>query len=163
MRSCISSKSLFEKLSTCVVETALPRSSATLVPGKCGMLVNTYHIDVCMGYCSDSQAVLKRDVESGNAVGKRSCGGGTWLTSGARPPSGVPPVHRYSKMVSRCLMSSSANVVCFSTQETQPRVHKTCQGTCWQCGRTPEDYFLCGKCGTIQPPKEDVDIFQLFG
>lgn len=47
-------------------------------------------------------------------------------------------------------------------QKPESKQPMTCPGTCWHCGKTPEDYFLCGKCGTIQPPKEEIDAFELF-
>lgn len=34
---------------------------------------------------------------------------------------------------------------------------------CWRCGKTPEDIFLCGACGTIQPPCDSVDAYAVFG
>ena len=57
----------------------------------------------------------------------------------------------------------------FSTKSCQIRerhcpetIRHACEGTCWNCGKTPEDYFLCGNCGIIQPPDEKVDAFKIF-
>lgn len=37
------------------------------------------------------------------------------------------------------------------------------ESMCWRCGKTPEDLFLCGACGTIQPPCHSVDAYAIFG
>jgi len=42
-------------------------------------------------------------------------------------------------------------------------VHRMNDALCWRCGQTPVDIFLCGQCGTIQPPCQTVDAFAIFG
>ena len=42
-------------------------------------------------------------------------------------------------------------------------VHRMNDVLCWRCGQTPVDIFLCGQCGTIQPPCQTVDAFAIFG
>lgn len=47
-------------------------------------------------------------------------------------------------------------------QHCPEAIRHACEGTCWNCGKTPENYFMCGNCGIIQPPDKKVDAFKIF-
>lgn len=59
----------------------------------------------------------------------------------------------------RTLSTKSCKV---AEQHCPEAIRHACEGTCWNCGKTPENYFMCGNCGIIQPPDKKVDAFKIF-
>lgn len=84
---------------------------------------------------------------------------GTLEKNGLKPHNGQVAWGQCRVQGMKALSSKSCQV---PEQQCPEAIRHACEGTCWNCGKTPEDYFLCGNCGIIQPPDEKVDAFKIF-
>ena len=80
-------------------------------------------------------------------------------SSGACCVGGVSPIANGARRdtFDTCMLwvSKLGGVCSYSTKELE--------FGCWRCGHKDPSLYTCHKCGTIQPPKECLDAYALFG